>query len=374
MVKKLIVFLVAILVVIAAVAMLDSAVGLSGLSFLRHRFSEAVGSSTPVQQAIPTKTVTSMTPTKFNPTSTPKTTQTTQSPVCFSQEELPPFAFAPDSSTLMVRSSQGVQLFDLKTGSLKAYIKSSQNLIVAALSPDGNILAWSLQDGTIQLVDLSSQNILATLKGHPDPVYHLKFSPTGDQLFSASHDGQVRIWDLNGNLLAAIQTGGEVLGFGISKNGSQLAIIPYDGPVSLWDLAGKTEIMKLGGTGGYDTSDAVFSPDGQYLAADLATGIYMWRLSDAKLVWNQVSNSMAVTFSPDGRYLAYSDIDDGNKVILADPNTAQPIRVIDTMQSPVWELFFSPDASLLAVTDGMEIHIWRVEDARLLAIGKSNCG
>ena len=82
---------------------------------------------------------------------------------------------------------------------------------------------------------------------------------------------------------------------------------------------------------------------------------------------------MAVAFSPDGQYLAYSNIDDSNKVVLAAPHTGQFIRVIDQMQSPVWELFFSPDSSLLAVTDGVEIHVWRVEDGTLLSVGKNNC-
>ncbi len=115
----------------------------------------------------------------------------------------------------------------------------------------------------------------------------------------------------------------EALGIGISPDGSMLATVPFDGPVALWDLDTLEKIKDLGGYGGYDTSDAEFSPDGQYLAADLATGLFLWRISDASLVWNEVKNSMAVAFSPDGQYLAYSDVDDGNKVILASPDTAQ---------------------------------------------------
>ena len=43
------------------------------------------------------------------------------------------------------------------------------------------------------------------------------------------------------------------------------------------------------------------------------------------------------------------------------------------MQGPVWELFFSPDSSLLAATDGKEIRIWIVEDGTLLHVGKAAC-
>ena len=131
-------------------------------------------------------------------------------------------------------------------------------------------------------------------------------------------------------------------------------------------------MAEFSSTGGYDTSDAVFSPDGEYLAADLATGIYLWRVSDGELLWNAVKNSMTVAFSPDGRYLAYSDVDDGN-VYLSSPDGAQILSTLGQMQAPVWELFFSPDGSLLAATDGVEIHIWQVEDGKLINIGKASC-
>ena len=82
---------------------------------------------------------------------------------------------------------------------------------------------------------------------------------------------------------------------------------------------------------------------------------------------------MAVTYSPDGRVLAYADVDQGNKIFLASPDGSQVIRELEGMQGPVWELFFSPDSSVLAATDGAEIRIWQAESGTLLAIGKTAC-
>jgi WD40 repeat protein len=229
-----------------------------------------------------------------------------------------------------------------------------------------------LDDNTIQLVRLSDQKVLQTLSGHSDMVGKLRFTPDGNLLVSASHDYWVKVWNLQGEELRNFQAG-QVLGIAISPDGSVLATVPSDGPVALWSLDTGEKIKDLGGTGGYDTSDAEFSPDGQYLVADLVTGLFLWRISDASLVWNEVKNSMAVAFSPDGQYLAYSDVDAGNKVILASPDAARVIRTIERMQGPVWELFFTPDSSLLSTTDGRKIHIWRVEDGMLLYIGKATC-
>ncbi len=124
--------------------------------------------------------------------------------------------------------------------------------------------------------------------------------------------------------------------------------------------------------GGYDTSDAVFSPDGRYLAADLASGLFLWSLPDGKELLNTASpiNSLAVTFSPDGKFLAYSDND---TVVLSSPDGKNVLKKLLGQQIPIYELLFSNDASLLATSDGVEKRIWSTTDGQLLAVGKSAC-
>jgi WD40 repeat protein len=370
--KKLINLLAAVIILVAVAAILTLTVGSHWSALLGDRFTGGVEVSTLTRTSVPgipaTPFVTNMPATPIpNPTSGLKDLAAT----CFKPEQLPAFAFTRDGTGILVRAGSGVQIFSIKSGELVAFIRASSNVVSAALSPNGQILAWSLDDNTIQLVQISNQKVLRTLQSHTDTVTKLKFSSNGDFLVSASHDYSVKVWNLLGEELISFTAG--ALGIGISPDGSILATVPYDGPVTLWDSATGEKIKELGGTGGYDTSAAGFSPDGSFLAADLASGIYKWRISDGALVWDEVKNSMAVAFSPDGQYLAYSNIDDSNKVVLAAPHTGQFIRVIDQMQSPVWELFFSPDSSLLAVTDGVEIHVLRVEDGTLLSVGKNNC-
>jgi WD40 repeat protein len=204
-------------------------------------------------------------------------------------------------------------------------------------------------------------------------VTKLRFTPDGNHLVSASHDYWVRVWNLQGEELGSFQPPGEVLGIGISPDGRALATIPFDGPVALWDLETLEKIKDLSGTGGYDTSDPYFSPDGQLLAADLASGLYLWRISDGKLIWNEINNSMAIAFSPDDRYWAYSDINDNNKVFLSLPDGSEIVRSMEGHQGPVWELLFSPDSQLLVSTDGLDIRVWDVEDGSLLYLGKATC-
>ncbi|HLY28386.1 MAG TPA: WD40 repeat domain-containing protein, partial [Aggregatilineales bacterium] len=87
-------------------------------------------------------------------------------------------AFSPDGS--QVASANGyagsVQLWDVKSGQLTTTLMRDLDINSLAFSPDGSILAAS--DGTsIRLVDVKSGQITATLKGHPDEVSSVAFSP-----------------------------------------------------------------------------------------------------------------------------------------------------------------------------------------------------
>ncbi len=375
MIKKLLILLIVILILAAVVAF-----GILG-AILPWSVSRSDQTPPMLVETDPIQTAASTSPSvaaptwmQASPSSSPVPTseQLSLAPKCFTPADIHAFAFTLDNKSILVRWNGGVQIFNLEALKETSFLPGPKNIITATLSPDGGILAWSLDDNTIQLLRVSDQKVLLTLSGHTDMVGKLRFSPDGNLLVSASHDHSVKVWNLQGEQLRTIQAG-DALGIGISPDGSMLATVPFDGPVMLWDLDTGEKIKDLGGYGGYDTSDAEFSVDGQYLVADLASGIFMWRISDGSLVWNTIKNSMAVTYSSDGKYLAYSDIDDSNKVFLISPDGAHVIRTLKGMQSPVWELFFSPDGSLLAATDGLDIRIWRAEDGALLYIGKTTC-
>ena len=287
-------------------------------------------------------------------------------------------AFLPGGGRILGRSGPELQIFDLASMAQIDRIKAPSNLTTAALSPDGETLAWAQEDNTIQLVRLSDHQILHSLTGHTDVVTKLKFTPDGTRLVSASHDTWVRMWDMDGKQVGAFQPTGAldwtsaVMGLGISPDGKLLATAPVDGPVKLWDLATYQKAAELGGTGAYDTSDVGFSPDGKYVAADLATGFFLWRVADGRALLDDKTpiNSMAFDFSPDGRTLAYADL---YNVILSSPDGAQVLHTLEGHTSPVWNLLFSPDSSKLVSSDGVEVRIWQVPDGSLLYEGKSAC-
>ena len=303
-----------------------------------------------------------------------------------------PVAFMPDNIRLLVRDNSGVRIFNLETLEAESYLIAPKNLVpAAALSPDGQTLAWALEDNTIQLIRVLDQTFIHTLAGHTDMVTALKFSPAGDKLFSASHDTWVRIWDLDGKQLDAYQPTGaddlpsEVLGFGISPDGLKLATIPLDGPMKLWDLDGHSQIAEFHGSisGGYDGSDVAFSPDGQFIAQHLGAGggyLSLWRISDGSLLFRSENLSLGVAFSPDGRYLAHAEMDPSgvNRVVVRSADGNDLIRVLEGPEntSQLGKVIFSPDSTRLVAVDNYisaKILIWQVANGKLQQIRDIPC-
>ena len=289
--------------------------------------------------------------------------EVTKSPTC-SMPYFEPVSLFPDGNRLLVKNQEKIFIVNTETwkqeGTFEIPIVSDA---VAALSPDGSLLAFSnQQDNTIELIDMTDGSAINTLSGHTGLITDLKFTPASDKLFSSSHDTWVRVWDRQGNPVSSFQPTGaddfpsEVLGMAISPDGTMLATIPFDGPVKLWDMETHAEIAEMGGSGGYDTSDVAFSSDGKYLASDLATGLWVWQFSDGSLLLNGI-NTMAFAFSPDGQNIAYIDIDQNWDAKLTSLDSKQNIYTMEGNNA--WLIFFI-DNNRLILFSSAESRVWHL--------------
>ena len=286
-----------------------------------------------------------------------------------------PVAFLPGGNQLLVKSDGKISILDTDTWAINKTFDTSAPLdSVVALSPDGQLLAVTQSDYSIQLFNVEDEKLINTLSGHTDIITELKFSPESDRLFSASHDTWVRVWDTTGKLESEFQPTGaddipsEVLGMSLSPDGTQLATIPLDGPVKLWDMPDFKEIAAVGGSGGYDTSDVEYSHDGQFLAADLATGLWIWDITDNSMLVNGI-NSMAFDFSPALDALAYADVSDENRIVFYSLAEKQQIFKTQGTTDLIWMLMYFPDGSKLISVGDRETRIWNVTNGVLLYRG-----
>ncbi|XP_016327374.1 autophagy-related protein 16-2-like isoform X2 [Sinocyclocheilus anshuiensis] len=166
---------------------------------------------------------------------------------------------------------------------------------ILAASYDKSALFWRLEDSVPKL----------TLTGHSRKVTAARFKYSQRQVVTGSADRTVKIWDLQ--RAACIQTI-EVLSFCSDVVCSEYLIISshYDRKIRFWDS--RAEGFKCGS----DSTKAIFSPDGSFLAAGSADGaIYIWNVNtgnlEKRLPGMHRASISAVAWSLSGEYVVSVD-------------------------------------------------------------------
>jgi eukaryotic-like serine/threonine-protein kinase len=221
---------------------------------------------------------------------------------------------------------------------------------------------------------------------HAGPVLSVAVSPDGERIASSSQDGIIKIWDAKtGRELRPIQAHeSHARSVAFSPDGRLLASASWDSTVKVWDLQTGQERHTLKGHQ-HEVWSVAFSPDGELLAS----GGGLSRVGELKL-WNAVTGQevrsfpghtgqvRCVAFSPDGQRLASCAADHDQTVKLWDVQTGQELLTFRGHQHPVWGVAFSPDGGLLAscaasaMSAAGELKIWDAHTGRLIRDPRQN--
>lgn len=185
------------------------------------------------------------------------------------------------------------------------------------------------------------------------------FSPDGKTLASG---GLLRLWDMASRSTIATLPGHAVNQAVFSPDGRFLATAGQDGTARLWDVAARSHKATLAGHQGA-VEGAAFSPDGKVLAtAGNDTIVRLWNVATRTItatLKGHKESVISVAFRPDGKVLATAGLDGTAR--LWDVRTRTTTATLTAMGRRIRGAVFSPDGSILAtvLNDGT-IRLWDV--------------
>ncbi|NET45442.1 WD40 repeat domain-containing protein [Okeania sp. SIO2B3] len=242
--------------------------------------------------------------------------------------------------------------------------KDANIVYSVSLSPDGKIIASASKNGKIQLWNLQGE-LLETLIGHTNSVNSVSFTPNGKVLVSASGDSTVRLWDLsprpflnhNGTIvdLDFILDGKEIVTISnVSQNETDKKKV-----IRLWDLQ-KQQFSEFANQEKYRRVSV--SPDGTKIVTtndDKTVQIWNKKGILLKTLTEHTERVFDVNFSPDSKLFATTSYDKTVKIWREDGTL---INTLTGHSDRVLAVSFSPDGKRIATGGGdRTIKLWTTE-------------
>jgi WD40 repeat protein len=272
---------------------------------------------------------------------------------------------SPDKTTIAVLSNKMIKLFSLEGQELKTQ-QYSDRITDLSFSPDSKIIAFSAEDGSINLWNTDTQDLKPFKSVQSGSAYSVNFSPDGTMIATSGSDGVITIWTLNGQLLTSFNGGygswSSVVRF--SPDSQTIAYGNVDGSIRLWSL--ERQEVKTFQDQQREVLSTSFSPDGKTIASASRDGtIQLWTLDGrASKAWQgHTAEITSIRFSPDGKTIASGS---GDETVKLWNLQGQSLQTFAGHTDWVNDVRFSPDGKTIASAswDGT-IKLWDLRGREL---------
>ena len=186
------------------------------------------------------------------------------------QSQIKAVSFSPDGQKI-VTAGWHVKIWDIHTLREIMTIRHAAWVYAVAFSFDSQYLAMGDGSGQIRVRNLRNQQDVVQLRGDPDFMTTVKFSPDNQTLASAGLNGGVKLWkQLTWEQIGTLPTSATVTDLTFSPDSSTLASTDYEA-VNLWKIQNGENLATLIGHKGW-VNAAAFSPDGTSLTSGGSDG------------------------------------------------------------------------------------------------------
>jgi len=157
-------------------------------------------------------------------------------------------AYSPDGKRLATLDEHGnIHLFPVGGGPETAFMLFAKSTCLALLNPDGTKLALANPDLDQVEIREPQRGVSLEAAEHDAEILALAFNPATNLLASGDREGIVQVWNVATNRLAATLHAhtGAVTGLSFTHDGRRLATSSEDGAVRIWDPVLGLELLRL---------------------------------------------------------------------------------------------------------------------------------
>ncbi|KAG6039890.1 hypothetical protein E4U41_001848 [Claviceps citrina] len=264
------------------------------------------------------------------------------------------FTFAADSKTLASVTTDGtICLWDMESGTCKrSFSPGWNNWPTIALSPDLGTIAMGGLEDTTRLLETKDWHQQEEAQSHRSRIADVVVSPDQSLAATASHDADIRIWDIErGECLRRLSGHkDDVHSVAFSPNGQTLASGSSDETVRLWKVQSGEGLQTWKGHSSA-VKRVAFAPDGKTVASfsDDET-VRLWTVDTGSSfpIRGQSATRSCIAFSNDGKTLA--SVDRTGSVALWDTTTGGLTHLLEKQDAvEPSALVFTPDDSAVMV-------------------------
>lgn len=246
---------------------------------------------------------------------------------------------------------------------------------------DGSLLAISRQNGSVEIIDGATLNLLHTLQADTaGPTAALAWHPDimTPYIASGGYDGVIRVWDVtNGNLvydLTGFSSGDLVVDISWNSDGTQITGFSVGGGVITWDTTTRSVVYSevfpnISGmnAGQWNIDDTAFAISrGAYIS--ILDGSNQNRGSQLNELMDHTAIVVDLDWSPSlssPRLLVSAGLD--NTVRLWNTVSGENLYTLVDHDAFVIEVKFNPDGSKIASLDEVgTLIIWETATGNLL--------
>lgn len=190
--------------------------------------------------------------------------------------------FSPDGQIMAVtRPDQTVQILDSTNGELLRTLPSlGTETLAVCFSPDGELIATTRRRASVALWSKDGTQV-CTMDTVVTP-WTMEFRPDGRKLAMGCWGRQFQTWDLESCMIDVRVGDAKSVIWGVSympTNANILATCSGDGSVRLWNLSEQRNVLTLDAFGGSDALSVSFTPGGKTLvAAGFDGSLCVWDL------------------------------------------------------------------------------------------------